>query len=117
MKTRVALARTFITRPNLLLLDEPFSSLDIRWKFHLYRELETLRSTYDSTIVLVTHDIQEALLLSNHILVFGQNGRILKEFFIDQTLPRVFNAKMDSIKLLQKEFFEIQQLIMNEIYS
>jgi ABC-type nitrate/sulfonate/bicarbonate transport system ATPase subunit len=76
MKTRVALARSFITNPELLLLDEPFSSLDIAWKSKLYVELEKLRQLTDTTIVIVTHDVQEALLLSNHIIVLNSLGTI-----------------------------------------
>ena len=76
MKTRVALARSFVTRPDLLLLDEPFSSLDIAWKSVLYRELESLRRQFGTTIIFVTHDVQEALLLSDQILVLNGGGAV-----------------------------------------
>jgi ABC-type nitrate/sulfonate/bicarbonate transport system ATPase subunit len=112
MKTRVALARTFITKPALLLMDEPFGALDIRWKFLLYRELETLRKAYAPIVVIVTHDIQEALLLSNHIVVFGKGGTILQEIKIQKPLPRVFQT--DAIKDLQDEYLNIQNAIMND---
>ena len=112
MKTRVSLARTFITKPKLLLLDEPFSGLDIKWKFLLYRELESLISEYKPLVIIVTHDINEALLLSNHIFVFGKNGTVLKELNINKPLPRVFRE--DSLKELQEEYFEIQDLIMKD---
>ena len=91
MKTRVSLARTFVTKPKLLLLDEPFSALDIRWRYNLYRELDKLKNEYKPLIIIVTHDIHEALLLSNHIIVFSKNGVILKEMIIDKPLPRVYN--------------------------
>lgn len=112
MKTRVSLARTFITKPRLLLLDEPFSGLDIKWKFLLYRELESLISEYKPMVIMVTHDINEALLLSNHIFVFGKNGIILRELNIKNPLPRVYRE--DSLKELQEEYFEIQDLIMKD---
>jgi len=112
MKTRVSLARTFITKPKLLLLDEPFNALDIKWKFYLYRELETLISEYTPMVFVVTHDINEALLLSNHIFVFGKNGTILKELNIKKPLPRVYNE--NSLKELQDEYFDIQNLITKD---
>jgi len=111
MKTRVALARTFSTKPRLLLLDEPFSALDVRWRFILYRELITLQEKYSSTVLIVTHDIQEALLLSNHILVFGQNGSVIKEIQVDKPLPRVF--KDNGMKDLEEEYYNIQNLILS----
>lgn len=111
MKTRVALARTFITKPQLLLLDEPFGALDVKWKFSLYKELELLRESFSPQVIIVTHDIQEALLLSNQILVFDSRGTIVKEYHIKKPLPRVFES--ESIQDLQTEYLEIQQLIMN----
>lgn len=77
MKTRVALARSFVTGPELLLLDEPFSALDIAWKSKLYIELEKLREQFHTTVIFVTHDVQEALLLSNNVIVLGKSGTIL----------------------------------------
>ena len=76
MKTRVALARSFINNPDLLLLDEPFSALDISWKSKLYKELDKLRNRFNTTMIVVTHDVQEALLLANHIVVLNNAGEI-----------------------------------------
>jgi ABC-type nitrate/sulfonate/bicarbonate transport system ATPase subunit len=112
MKTRVSLARTFISQPKLLLLDEPFNSLDIKWKFTLYKELVLLIDLYKPLTFIVTHDINEALLLSNQIYVFGKSGTVLKEVIINKPLPRV--NQDDSLKNLQSEYYEIQNLIMNE---
>lgn len=79
MKTRVALARSFVTNPELLLLDEPFSSLDIAWQDALYHELKELKSEFDTTVILVTHDITEAIELSNKIICLSIEGKILLE--------------------------------------
>lgn len=111
MKTRVALARTFSTTPKLLLLDEPFSALDIRWRYRLYQELTTLQNRYQSKVVIVTHDIQEALLLSDHILVFGQNGKMVSELEFTNIPPR--NTYADVVSDMQEQYTELQDLIMS----
>jgi ABC-type nitrate/sulfonate/bicarbonate transport system ATPase subunit len=85
MKTRVALARSFVTRPELLLLDEPFSALDIAWKSKLYIELERLREQFHTTVIFVTHDVQEALLLSNDVLVFNPRGEVQARHTVNST--------------------------------
>jgi ABC-type nitrate/sulfonate/bicarbonate transport system ATPase subunit len=77
MKTRVSLARSFITDPDLLLLDEPFSALDIGWKSRLYNELSLLQRRHNTTIVLVSHDIEEVFNISDKIIVLGCEGSLL----------------------------------------
>ena len=79
MKTRVALARSFVTNPELLLLDEPFSSLDIAWQDALYHELKELKNESGTTVVLVTHDITEAIALSDKIICLSIEGKTLLE--------------------------------------
>lgn len=83
MKTRVALARSFVTKPELLLLDEPFSALDIAWKSKLYTELEKLVKEFNTTVILVTHDVQEAILLSNNIIALNNLGKIQESWSIN----------------------------------
>jgi len=77
MKTRTSLARSFANLPDLLLLDEPFSALDIGWKNNLYNELALLKSKYNTTVVLVSHDIEEAVKLSDTIIVLGNSGELI----------------------------------------
>lgn len=79
MKTRVSLARAFVTKPELLLLDEPFSALDISWRYELYQYLIKVANKYGTTLVMVTHDIQEAVLLGDNIIVLSKNGTKLTE--------------------------------------
>lgn len=118
MKTRVALARSFVTGPELLLLDEPFAALDIAWKSKLYIELEKLREQYQTTIIFVTHDIQEALLLSNKIIVLGKSGTRLYDGAIDTdfSIPKRVSDISNYIKTptYQNYFVPIQKWIMDD---
>lgn len=70
-RQRVAIARAFITRPGLLLMDEPFSSLDVLTRARLHGALLELRRRHGPTCVLVTHSVEEAVLLGRHILVLS----------------------------------------------
>jgi len=112
MRTRVALARTFVTKPSVLLLDEPFTGLDEYWKSTLYKELEKLRSEINPFTALVTHQIEEALILCNHIFVLSRNGYIIKDFIIEKPLPRVFS--LDPMAGLKDIQLEIKELILND---
>jgi ABC-type nitrate/sulfonate/bicarbonate transport system ATPase subunit len=93
-------------------LDEPFTGLDEYWKSTLYKELESLRSEINPFTALVTHQIEEALLLSNHIFVLGRRGIIIKDFIIDKKLPRVFS--LNALNDLQDMHLEIKELIIND---
>ena len=115
MKTRVALARTLAPKPRLLLLDEPFSALDVAWRFRLYRELAALQTEIPTVTILVTHDIQEALLLSNRILVLGTSGQIVRDMEVTQSLPGITST--DPIGHLQEEFRELHKFFIDEKYS
>jgi NitT/TauT family transport system ATP-binding protein len=84
MKQRVALARTFAYEPSILLLDEPFGALDSLTRETMQDELRRLWRTTGKTIVMVTHDVGEAVYLSNRVCVMSQRpGRIVEEFIID----------------------------------
>lgn len=84
---RVAIARALVTRPEVLLLDEPFSALDAFTRADLQDHLLDIWSETRPTLVLVTHDIDEALVLADRIIVMRPwPGRILDEIRID--LPR-----------------------------
>jgi ABC-type nitrate/sulfonate/bicarbonate transport system ATPase subunit len=69
MRKRLALARCLVRRPPLLLLDEPFSSLDENSKYEMYRLVQRLWADTGCAVILVTHDLQEAILLADRILV------------------------------------------------
>ena len=81
MQSRVSLARALAIRPDLLLLDEPFSALDIGLKAELYRQLEEQVQTQGSAVLMITHDLMEAVRLADRILMMVPDpGRIVYEF-------------------------------------
>jgi NitT/TauT family transport system ATP-binding protein len=81
MRQRAALARAFISRPKALLLDEPFGALDALTRMTLQDVLRQLIREERPTVLLVTHDVDEALFLADRILVFSQRpATVLREF-------------------------------------
>src|SRR6516225_11817064 len=98
MKQRVALARTFVYEPEILLLDEPFGALDAQTREIMQDELLRLWQSSRMTVLMVTHDVNEAVYLSDRVCVMSQRpGRIVKEFTID--LDR--NANREEVVLSQ----------------
>jgi NitT/TauT family transport system ATP-binding protein len=84
MKQRVAIARTLAYDPEILLLDEPFGALDALTRETMQDELLRLWQATRKTVVMVTHDVNEAVYLSERVLVMSQRpGRIVQEFSID----------------------------------
>lgn len=81
MKQRVSLIRAMVNQPALLLMDEPFQSLDVRLKKEMLQLVHTLWLDYQPTVLLVTHDLHEALFLGQRILIFGNSPtQILGDF-------------------------------------
>jgi sulfonate transport system ATP-binding protein len=89
MAQRVALARALVTRPQILLLDEPFSALDAFTRLKLQDHLLAIWADARPTMLFVTHDVEEALAISDRIVVMrGQPGRIHRDYAIDLARPR-----------------------------
>jgi sulfonate transport system ATP-binding protein len=89
MAQRAALARALVGRPSVLLLDEPFSALDALTRYDLQDHLLDLWAYDRPTMILVTHDIEEALVLSDRVVVMEpQPGRILTVAEPNLTRPR-----------------------------
>ncbi len=90
MAQRTAIARSLITEPDVLLLDEPFSALDAFTKMQLQDLLLSIWRKRKTTMVLVTHDIDEALYLCDRIFILrGQPGELYAEITINQKKPRL----------------------------
>ncbi|HEX3446026.1 MAG TPA: ATP-binding cassette domain-containing protein [Chthoniobacterales bacterium] len=89
MAQRVAIARALVKKPSLLLLDEPFSALDASTRSRLQEHLMQLWTDRSLTLFFVTHDIEEAVLLADQVIVIkGRPGRISHQFRIDLPRPR-----------------------------
>ena len=89
MAQRVAIARALIQDPDLLLLDEPFGSLDALTRERMADELLNLWQARRKTVIMVTHSISEALLLSDRVLVFTPRpGKICLDLAVDLPRPR-----------------------------
>ncbi|MFM5967911.1 MAG: ABC transporter ATP-binding protein [Micrococcales bacterium] len=92
---RVAIARTMITSPEILLLDEPFSALDAATRSNLQQWLLELRQSLSLTIVLVTHDIDEAITLGDRIVLLGEPGQPLTEYRGDASAKAHIIAQLE----------------------
>lgn len=89
MRQRAALLRTFLAADDILLLDEPFGALDALTRRVLQRWLLEVRTRFQKTILFITHDIDEALLLGDRVLVFSPRpGRIAADLAVDLPHPR-----------------------------
>ncbi|WP_420489409.1 ABC transporter ATP-binding protein [Neobacillus drentensis] len=110
MKQRVAFLRTLMTGKELLLLDEPFGALDSMTKRNMHQWLLGLWGELQKTVLFITHDLEEAILLSDRVYVLHDKG--MKEMKV--TLPRPRSSQL----IYQSEFItmrkELEWLIQNE---
>ena len=110
MAQRVGIARALLLNPTVILMDEPFAALDAQTKLEMQEELVTLWQRYESTIVFVTHSLDEALILATKVAVMTHRPGRIREL-IDVALPRprdstsqAFNdAKRHVLSLIREE--------------
>jgi NitT/TauT family transport system ATP-binding protein len=90
MRKRLALAQTLITRPDILLMDEPFSALDIQTRQLMENELLALWAEDRKSVLFITHDLEEAIALSDRVVVLsaGPGTRPIGDFRVDLPRPR-----------------------------
>ncbi len=103
MEQRVSVARAFATHPDLLLMDEPYGQLDVKLRFYLEDELVRLWENLKSTVIFVTHNIEEAVYLAERIIILtNKPTKIKSEIKVDLPRPRDF---------LNPEFLRIRKQV------
>lgn len=106
MKQRANFLRTYITSNDIMLLDEPFGALDSITKFSMQKWLLEVKSKVNSTILLITHDIDEAIMMSDRIYVISKKpSSVKKEFILDKNYYNEEN--IENIFKLKKEILEL----------
>ena len=104
MRQRVAIARTLAINPKLWLLDEPFSALDAQTRITVQNEFLALWENSGSTVILVTHDLAEAVLLADRVVVMtARPGRIKYDIEIDIPRPRRVDELIDNPRFQELE--------------
>ncbi len=105
MRMRVALARALAMDPAVLLMDEPFGALDAQTRGHMHQLLQSIWMRDRKTVVFVTHNVREALVLGDRVVVMaGRPGRVLQD--LELTLPRPRDPDDDRLVQLSREIRE-----------
>lgn len=112
LRQRAALARAFLAAPQVILMDEPFGSLDAQTRLVLQEELLKIWNENQVSVVFVTHDIDEAILLSDRVVVMSYRpGRVLEDIPIPFSRPRDFEVQK------RPEYHELKSRIWKHLES
>ena len=106
MLQRVVIARAFATKPDLLLMDEPYGQLDIELRYRLEDELIRIWQQTDTTVIFITHNIEEAVYMSEDILVLTNKPAKIKAR-VPNRLPRPRNVVSKDFVNLRNEITEL----------
>lgn len=110
MKMRASIARALVSRPRILLMDEPFAALDEMTRDRLNEELLRLYSEQNWTVLFVTHSVAEAVFLSSRIVILAPHpGRIAHEYAVDLPWPRT--AETRESKAFEEQVTQVSRLL------
>ncbi|NIG16157.1 ABC transporter ATP-binding protein [Pantoea sp. Cy-640] len=114
MKQRVGIARALAMKPRVLLLDEPFGALDALTRAHLQDSVMRIQQALNTTIVLITHDVDEAVLLSDRVLMMtnGPAAQVGDILTIDLVRPRSRVALADDVR-----YHQLRQKVLHFLYE
>lgn len=112
MKQRVAIARALVNEPKILLMDEPFGALDPHTRQKMQKHLMDLWQNIDISIIFVTHDMDEAILLADRIVALKANPGEIKEI-IEVDLPRPRNPEL----MLSPEFKQLRERVVFLVHA
>ncbi|MEX2475092.1 ABC transporter ATP-binding protein [Marinobacter sp.] len=114
MAQRVGIARALAMKPSVLLMDEPFGALDALTRAHLQDSLMEIQQDLNSTVIMITHDVDEAVLLSDRIVMMtnGPAAKVGEELYIDLPRPRNRVALADN-----PEYVHYRQAVLSFLYE
>ena len=113
MRQRVALARMLVSEPTTLLLDEPFSALDAQTRLLMHFRFLSIWEKRKSTVILITHDLGEAITLADRVIVFSRRpGQIKKEYQVNIPRPRAVTELQADVRY--HELFRQMWMVLEE---
>ena len=113
MSQRAAIARSLVSQPEILLLDEPFGALDALTKIELQEEMLKIRERFHNTMIMVTHDIEEAVFLADRIVIMSANPGRIKALLTVQ-LPKHRDRTSNDFLMIRDKVYEIFNMKSHE---